>query len=241
MSRRYFVETSISGTTAVLAGQEAHHLLHVMRARIGEEVVLFDGSGAEFPARVEALERQQVRLAVLDRQEINRELAVSLTLGVALPKGDRQKWLVEKITELGVARLTPLSTAHVVAQPVACALDRLRRGVIEASKQCGRNRLLQIAKPQDWPDFIAAAPQSALKFLAHPGGPPASEVLTRTSPADSVWLAVGPEGGFTDSEIALARTAGWQTVGLGERILRVETAAIWLAALAAIAIDAGPQ
>jgi len=237
MSRRYFIETPITGREATLAGQEAHHLLHVMRASRGDEVVLFDGSGAEFPARVEALERQQVRLAVLERVEIDRELAAPITLAVALPKGERQKWLVEKATELGVARLVPLESARGVAQPVAGALDRLRRSVIEASKQCGRNRLLEIAQPRDWSEFVKAPPANAVRLVAHPGGSLTRDAVAGMALADSAWLAVGPEGGFTDDEIGLARSAGWQVVGLGKRILRVETAAIWLAALAAVATE----
>jgi 16S rRNA (uracil1498-N3)-methyltransferase len=210
-----------------------------MRAKRGDEVVLFDGGGAEFPARVEGIERQQVRLAILARVEIDRELATPLTLGVALPKGDRQKWLVEKATELGVARLVPLVTARGVAQPAAAAIDRLRRGVIEASKQCGRNRLMEIDQPHDWAVYVAAAPTGVLRLMGHPGGSPASAALGGAAPADPVWLAVGPEGGFTDDEVALARSAGWQAIGLGERILRVETAAVWLAAVVAVATECG--
>jgi 16S rRNA (uracil1498-N3)-methyltransferase len=235
MAHRYFVETPITGSEATLVGQEAHHLLHVMRAKPGDQVTLFDGGGAEFPARVESLTRQQVRLTILDRVERDRELAAPITLGVSLPKGDRQKWLVEKATELGVARLVPLETTRGVAQPVAGALDRLRRAVIEASKQCGRNRLLEIAEPEGWSQFVKGPPTGALKLAAHPGGARAGSMLGAERTGNPVWLAVGPEGGFTDDEIALACSAGWQALDLGGRILRVETAAIWLSALVTVA------
>ena len=119
-----------------------------MRATPGTQVTLFDGSGDEFAAAVDRVGRSEVELAILSRESINRELPFALTLGVALPKGDRQKWLVEKAVELGVARIVPLRTQRSVAQPVEQALVRLRRAVIEASKQCGRNRLLQIDPPQ---------------------------------------------------------------------------------------------
>ena len=89
---------------------------------------------------------------------------------MALPKGDRQKWLVEKAVELGVTRIVPLRTQRGVAQPVEQALVRLRRAVIEASKQCGRNRLLQIDEPRAWPDFVADAADTPCRLLAHPGG-----------------------------------------------------------------------
>ncbi|MBN2476124.1 MAG: 16S rRNA (uracil(1498)-N(3))-methyltransferase [Pirellulales bacterium] len=240
MVDRYFVEDRIAeprghGTTVRLSGAEAHHLIHVMRAKPGGQVVLFDGSGAEFPARVEKIGRSEVDLAVLGRQSVDRELPVELTLGVALPKGDRQRWLVEKAVELGVGRIVPLRTERSVAQPEENALARLRRTVIEASKQCGRNHLMEMAPPQAWPDFVAAAKRCPHRLLAHPcRGDSASRPLADagpTSPPEPVAVAVGPEGGLTTHEVALAIAAGWQTVDLGPRILRVETAAFLLVAL----------
>ena len=149
MSDRFFVETPITGTRAELADAEARHLTGVLRAGVGDAVTLFDGSGAEFASRILRVGKSVVELEVLERQEISRELPLDMTLAVALPKGDRQKWLVEKLVELGVTRLVPLITERGVAQPVDSALARLKRGVIEASKQCGRNKLMEIAEPRD--------------------------------------------------------------------------------------------
>jgi len=231
MADRYFVESPITGDRAVVTDSEAHHLLHVMRAKPGMEVVLFDGEGAEFPARVEKLSRSSVELAILSRDEVDRELACTITLGVALPKGDRQKWLVEKVVELGVGRLVPLVTTRGVAQPVAQALARLERAVIEASKQCGRNRLMEIVEPRAWEDYVQEADPSASRLIAHPGE---AARLSTLPISGNVYLAVGPEGGFTDDEVALARNAGWQAVDLGRRIVRVETAAAMLASWVAL-------
>jgi len=231
MTHRNYDETPISGRTAKLAGQEAHHLIHVMRASPGSRVILFDGSGSEFTARVERVGRAEVELAILSQATVDRESSPELTLGVALPKGDRQRWLVEKTVELGVRRFVPLATARSVSQAGPNALARLRRTVIEASKQCGRNRLMEIAEPESWPDFLAATQAAPCRLLAHP----ADE--TRQSPApripeklDTAALAVGPEGGFTPDEVAQATASGWRAIDLGPRILRVETAAILLIA-----------
>ncbi len=232
MADRYFSETPIQGESARLVGPEAHHLLHVMRAGAGTRVVLFDGSGAEFEAEVLRTGRSEVELAVLTRAEIDRELPIDVTLGVALPKGERQRWLVEKAVELGVRRLVPLRTARSVAEPAPKALDRLRRTVIEASKQCGRNRLMEIAEPKDWAEWVAATEPEAVRLVAHPGGTAVADVLT-TEPAGRIVAAVGPEGGLTDEEIAQAVKAGWRLVGLGPRILRIETAALKLVAIVA--------
>src|SRR5690242_7225078 len=105
MSERFFVATRVVGDRAVLEADEARHLTSVMRAGVGDEVTLFDGSGFEVVARISAIQRRSVELQVVERREVSRELAFNLTLAVALPKGERQKWLVEKTTELGVTRL----------------------------------------------------------------------------------------------------------------------------------------
>ncbi|MCL4193003.1 MAG: 16S rRNA (uracil(1498)-N(3))-methyltransferase [Thermoguttaceae bacterium] len=232
MADRYFVAHPIGIGRVTLDGPEGHHLAHVMRAKPGMEVILFDGSGAEFLAQVLSVRRSAAELEILTRREVDRESPVALTLGVSLPKGDRQKWLVEKVVELGLRRLVPLVTSRSVAQTGADAVKRLDRAVIEASKQCGRNRLMTVDTPQSWPDFIAATCGAPCRVLAHPGvsGPRAS--LPSAAP-EQVVAAVGPEGGFTDEEVEEAVAAGWQTVSLGPRILRVETAAVVLAAWAA--------
>jgi 16S rRNA (uracil1498-N3)-methyltransferase len=115
-----------------------------------------------------------------------------------------------------------------VAQPVDSALDRLRRGVIEASKQCGRNRLMEIAHPERASDLFANQFVAHTKLIAHPSGQPLAEIQIQSK--SDIIAAIGPEGGFTDAEIAAATSNDWQLVSLGDRILRIETAAIALAA-----------
>jgi len=238
--RRFYSSTPLTSPTVILDDDEAHHLLHVLRAEVGDEVVLFDGSGAEFAARVSRCGKRQIELEILSRAEVDRELSRQVTLGIALPKGDRQRWLVEKAVELGAARLVPLETERGVAQPQPQVLERLRRAVIEASKQCGRNRLMEIGEAKAWSDWRSALPAGAVRLVAHPGlaGSEARiaakdlrEILATTS--GEVFLAIGPEGGFSDNEIAGAVGAGWRCLSLGKSILRVETAA--LTAMAQIA------
>ncbi|MEQ8787758.1 MAG: 16S rRNA (uracil(1498)-N(3))-methyltransferase [Pirellulaceae bacterium] len=229
MSQRFYSTQPIEGEAVVVDGPEAHHLLHVMRATAGTEVVLFDGHGAEYAARVSQTGRSEVRLDVLLRREVNRESPIALTLGVALPKGDRQRWLVEKATELGVTRLAPLITAHGVAQPETKTLDKLRRAVIEASKQCGRNRLMEIGEAETVEAFLQNTTADE-RLIAHPD--PTSNVRPLLSgDVSTVVAAIGPEGGFSDEELQAAGAAGWTPVSLGPRILRVETAALSLAAI----------
>lgn len=230
MAHRFFVEPPITGASVRLAGAEAHHLAHVLRVQAGDEVLLFDGSGAQFSAAVRRIGRAGVELTVLARTEVDRESRRGCVLGVALPKGDRQAWLVEKAVELGVARLVPLATERGVALPTDRALGRLRRTVIEASKQCGRNRLMAVEPALGAGEFFGSAPREAGRFLADPGGEPLDAARLG---GGELWFAVGPEGGFTEAEARQADAAGWRRVSLGPRTLRVETAAICLAALAA--------
>jgi 16S rRNA (uracil1498-N3)-methyltransferase len=236
MSDRFYSATPITGERVTLDGPEAHHLLHVLRAEVGRRVTLFDGSGVEFVAEVVACGRQTIDLRIVERTEVDRELPFPLVVGVALPKGERQKWLVEKLTELGATALVPLVTERGVAQPTGGANERLARWVIEASKQCGRNRLMRVEVPQGWQAWLAdggAADQRRL--VAHRGGRPIAELDLAS--ARPTRLAVGPEGGLTDGEVAAAAAAGWQTVDLGPRILRVETAAVALAAAVLLAAN----
>ncbi len=237
MADRFYAEEPIcfapdGASRVTLGGGEAHHLIHVMRAGHGTCVVLFDGSGAEFPARVERAGRAEVELTVLRRDVVDRELSRHVALAVSLPKGDRQRWLVEKSVELGVTELIPLAAARSVAQPVRQALDRLRKAVIEASKQCGRNWLMRIAEPTNWPALIEATREESQRWLAHPGSQGEAAAWVAPRPGDRVFMAVGPEGGFTDEEVALAAAARWQPIHLGPRILRTETAALAMAVLA---------
>lgn len=245
MSQRFFVSSPVDTSSATLTDSEAHHLIHVMRAKSGDAVTLFDGSGAEYDACVTRIGRSEVELHIEQRRVVDREMSARVHLGIALPKGDRQRWFVEKACELGAARCTPLTTRRGVAQPEAGTLDKLRRAAIEAAKQCGRNRLPDVTEPMDWRGFLELPTTDAAKWFAHPPNRDTSAAthgdhrtdafvssVRASQPHNAVWLAVGPEGGFSDDEVRAALELGWRPIGLGPRILRVETAA--LALLAAV-------
>jgi 16S rRNA (uracil1498-N3)-methyltransferase len=222
MSERYYVDQPLAPGPVGLAGPEAHHLAVVCRVRPGDRVTLFNGDGRQYPARVIEANKRGVRLDVEAVEEPSRELGFRLEVAAPLPRGDRGQFLVEKLTELGATDFLPLRTARSLVHPKDG--DKLRRYVIEASKQCGRNVLMRVAPVIDWADYARRGDSEAKRLLAHPGGEP-----TANHRGGDVVCAVGPEGGFTDEEVALAREAGWRVVGLGTRILRVETAALAMA------------
>jgi len=233
MGQRYFISSPVDSDHITLSGSEAHHLIHVMRAEIGDQLILFDGSGSQFSAEIQQLKKNSAELLICERQAIDLELPAQLTVATALPKGDRQKWLVEKLVELGTSCLIPLVTKRAVAKPVPQALSRLERSVVESSKQCGRNQLMKIGPPLTVAELIEQTSPDTLRIVAHPEPPSGAksmdELLSSPAATETV-LTIGPEGGWTDEEIERFTSSQWQVVGLGPRVLRMETAAIALVA-----------
>lgn len=229
MSHRFFLSQTPTEDTARLEGDEARHLARVMRAKTGDTVELFDGQGTSWTATVQAIQRNHVSLRLDQKQSETISNKPIITLAVALPKGDRQKWLIEKITELGTDSLVPLTTTRSVAEPTAAAISRLQRGVIESCKQSGRNRLLEITQPQSLHNLLTTS-SASLRILACPDGTPMQSILLK--PIDNVLIAIGPEGGFTDEEIRNANASGFAQMSLCQNILRIETAAIAAAVIA---------
>jgi 16S rRNA (uracil1498-N3)-methyltransferase len=226
MAERFYTNSPLGLGLVTLEGPEAHHLATVCRRSAGDAVCLFNGDGREYPAEVISASRRDVSLNVLSVESPARELGFRLEVAAPLPKGDRGQFLVEKLTELGVTHFTPLRTKRSIVHPGDAKREKLQRYVIEASKQCGRNVLMEVATMADWATYAAGADLPPTRLIAHPGG---DEVRPDVAWRDRV-VAVGPEGGFMDDEVELARSHGWQVVGLGPRILRIETAAIVLAA-----------
>lgn len=215
MLPRFFSETSISPPVVVLADEEAHHLIHVLRFAVGDSIALFDGQGGEFLGTIQQIGRREVRVQVGERQPVERENQVQVCIAVSLPKGDRQKTLVEKLTELGASELIPLLTARGVAQPTENACQRLQRHVIAASKQCGRNRLMHIGQPQGISELLAdATSRFAEIWIAHPEY--AAELADRPHDDSGPELKSKPEampGSFaSSSEVAAATDLNQENV-----------------------------
>ena len=227
MDHRFYLPAPLGVETVELSGPEAHHLIHVLRMRAGQQVQLFDGQGAEATAEIVQLKKHSAELQVLRVCSTPPETQFPVVLGTAVPKGDRFRWLVEKATELGVERLIPLRTEHSVVDPGRGKLEKMQQTVIAACKQSGRSRLMQIDPVTAWDDLIAAEFPGRNTFVAHADGTPINEVFSpAASTNEPVLLCVGPEGGFTGDEVRRAVDAGAQLVNLGLRTLRIETAAV---------------
>jgi 16S rRNA (uracil1498-N3)-methyltransferase len=235
MSDRFYVNLPLQLGPITLEGAEAHHLAAVRRLRPGDRVCLFNGDGHEYPAEVTATARRRVELQITSIEGLNRELEFRLEVAAPLPKGDRGQFLLEKLTELGVTAFVPLRTQRSIVHPGEARAEKLRRYVVEACKQCGRNVLMDVMPLTNWEDYCQRSDLSANRFLAHPERKEPSALPDALSPgAEGLVLAVGPEGGFTEQEVKKSQDNGWRLLDLGPRTLRIETAAIVLAAWASL-------
>jgi len=236
---RFFVEQLPASGIFELDENEARHASGVLRMVMGDVCLAFDGCGGEAQCTVTKVSKRAVELRVVERLDTNRELTKPITIAVALPKGDRQKTLVDFLVQLGIHSFKPLVTKRSVAQPVDSALVRLRRSVIESSKQCGRNQLMNVLEPVDLSHLISELQtEGILRIFAHPYGAvtPLNQLQSNAKSAEEITVVIGPEGGFTEEEAASMRSSGWIAASLGPRILRVEVAAThvasWLAEVA---------
>lgn len=242
MPNRFFVDHSVSqwdSVKALLSGDEAYHFSKVMRGKVGDSLVLFDGTGTYAYGIVESIQKDSVRIHITNTLSDEVESPLRLTVASALPKGERQRFLIEKLTELGVARFVPVLMERSVSRANESALQRLRRYVIESAKQCGRNVLMEIT--DEVPilklnDIFAM--ETFTKFLLHPvafgdvGQTTPRKFLTDTPPSSKkIVVLAGPEGSFTDREVEDMLRSGFQPLDLGKRILRSETACVAAAAL----------
>lgn len=231
VSRRfYYPELQPTTGELNLSGTEGRHLAVVLRAEPGDRVTLFNGRGLQAEGIVRRVNSQDVVINITAYRQATDEHRRLVTLATAVPKGDRFDWLVEKVTELGVARVVPLVTARSIVEPRDTRLEKLRRVIVEASKQCGRDDLLELRPLTPVATFLSQSFPEGSLWVAHPGGV-AVHQLAPSWPG-AVTFLIGPEGGWTDQEVATATARGAGLLSLGTNLLRIETAGLALAAIA---------
>lgn len=210
---------------SLLTDSEAHHAINVLRMKAGDSIRLFDGHGTTADGRIQTLNRRAVVVAVDQTICHSRQRSYRLTVAAAPPKGDRLKWMMEKLTELGVDRFIPLKTTRTVVQPGEARLKKLESTIISAAKQAGCLWLMEISEATTLQSLLTA--DDGMFYFAHPGME--SCVLPAMPNADQT-VVIGPEGGFTDEEVECARSAGVSFMAWAGSILRIETAAVVFAA-----------
>lgn len=225
---RFFVESSqVAGDAITIAGDDARHLIQVLRARTGQAVEVSDGQHI-YQTRIRAIENSTVNLDIIETHETKAEPRLFVTLYQAIAKGERMDWAIQKAVELGAGRIVPVLTRYTVvqldAQKAQKRAERYRRIAAEAAKQCRRDMVPEVTAPIPFAEAIANA-DAPLKLIAWEAeGRGLSCMLRFMGVPASVDICIGPEGSFSEEEIDSARTAGWRSVSLGPRILRTETA-----------------
>ena len=235
----YIPSESISSRSFRLTGTEARHILRVLRKHPGDKIHLFDGSGRSYLGTVEKTSPDAVQGSLLETVRNRENSLLRLCLYPALPKGDKLEWILEKGTEVGVERFVPTLCERCVPRPfpgnLPKKMERWRKIVLAACKQSDRDRLGEVYPPLPFREALAQARAQGLVLLAGEKETSKSlpQLLREIHPAPGSWvhLFVGPEGGFSPSEVARAKSSGAHLFSLGPHTLRTETAAILSPAL----------
>lgn len=234
MHRFYCPQPLAIGGVIALPDNVAHHL-QVVRAELGESIVLFNGEGGEFTATLSAIEKKRIHAELKTFSPRESELPYALMLAQALPEAAKMDWIIEKAVELGATAIQPLTAQRCV---VKLSPERATKkmahwhGIIAAaSEQCGRNRLASLSDVTDFNRWIAQQDLHK-RILLSPRAEQSLSDWARHHPPQAISFMVGPEGGFNDTEENVALENGALALSMGPRVLRAETAG--LAALAAV-------
>ncbi len=229
--RRFFAPPeTFNGANIILGLEETRHLRDVLRLHAGERIQVFDGAGREYLCEINDISKRETSLSIIEETASSApESDLELTLAVALLKGEKFELVVQKAVELGITRLVPLNTkrADVKLKEADKKHDRWQKIALEACKQSGRAKLMEIELPVDLEKFIETTADGAKILFAERGG----ESFSKLQADKKITALVGSEGGWEDSEIEFAAAHEFQIITLAGRILRAETAAIAVAAI----------
>ncbi len=240
MTRRFYVDPALLASDAVtIEGDLAHRLAKVLRLRADDEIALFDGSGDDARVRLTAVQERAVEGTVVERCAGPPEPRVRVHLYQSITKGERFEWLLEKGTEIGVSRFTPLLAARAVVKTAAEGnrADRWRRIVVEAAEQCGRSAVPLVDAPLPLADALPVAGGILLLPYEAAGGAAPNIQAALAAEIDALFalgevsIFIGPEGGYEPAEVEAAQAAGATVVTIGDRVLRSETAGLVAATL----------
>ena len=228
---RFYCESITTGENR-LSAEESHHLMHVSRLGVGNEIELFDGKGSFAKAAVTSVKRSKVIAEVTNIQTLTRPGSKRITIAASIPKGKRFDWMISKCTELGVDNIVPLIFEHTVKQPKETKA-RCRKIALAAAKQSGNCFLPTFCEPKKIKNFIKSAatdnPDASIFFGDL--SPQAQTVQTLIDGKNDAIVIIGPEGGISEDEIQLLRDYRANGIGLTNTTLRVETAAICFASV----------
>jgi len=222
----YINPSQIANGRFTLSGDEAHHLLRVLRVKPGEHIALFDGEGRQYSALIERADSRSIE-GIIESQITALPPLINVHLYCCVPKGGRFDWLVEKCAEIGVSAITPIISGRSAFVDITDEkINRWRRLSLSAGKQCGRAQIMPINSCLNFNDALRLLPPASIGLLPWEGEESTAINDTSVKAGSLVAVFIGPEGGFSTQEVDSARYANVLPVTLGQSILRVETAAI---------------
>ena len=222
----YAPPSAIEGKLVRLGAKEARHIARVLRHQLGEHILVADGAGNEYRCVITGLGRNELQAEVISQTRRPRETIVEVTLAASIIKGSKLDTVVEMATELGVAQIVPLITSRTVARMTPARLRRFQALAIAALKSATRTMLPRIVPAQEFEEFLRTSAYYDLKLLAYEEETKVRLPEVMSPKPRRIALVIGPEGGFSEAEVALARSHGFLTFGMGPRRLRAETACI---------------
>ena len=233
---RFYVPFRAGLKNLWIDSSESHHIVHVKRLKIGDNIIVFNGIGDEFEAEIEYIEDNRVKVKINQQKTISKENSVGIVIAFAIPKGKRSHLLVQKCTELGAHKLIPVNYARSVVKlkdDCSVKIEKWQKIAIEASKQCGRNTITEIGEVVNFDSILNTTDSYDLPLFAcnQSDSDNLKNTLQEYQKPNNILSFIGPEGGFTSNEIEMAKKAGCKFVSLGCQILRVETAAIAVSAI----------
>lgn len=225
--RVYVAGILTTGETLPLPEAQSHYLNKVLRMDAGRPLLAFNGDGREYSARITQVGKRCVEIQVLDSQETHRESPLQTHLAIGISRGERMDWVLQKATELGVSKITPLFTerteVRLQGERLEKKMEHWRQIIISACEQCQRNVLPQLAGTQEFGEFLSTE-NPGLKLVLHHRS---EQSLKQLSAPSAVTLLIGPEGGLSELEINMAlNNFHYTPLTLGPRVLRTETAPV---------------
>lgn len=231
MSRFYAPPQSVRQRSICITGREAHHIRDVLRLRRADRVVVFDGTGREYPGIIEKVGAKEVVVDIESVRQAKSFRLPEIILVQAIPRLEKMDLIIQKATELGVDTIIPIETSRTVVRlreaRLEARIERWRRIILEASKQCGRSRVPEVKTPVDLASALEFTRGCGLKIFAclYEGAKDLKGILANSA-VKKIALFIGPEGDFTPQELDLAKSFGCTLVSLGPLTLRCDTAAI---------------
>ena len=224
MAHRYYTQ-EIYGDKAVITGKDAVHLSRVLRLKIGEELVLFDGTGMDYMAKTSHITESEIILDIITKEKNVSEPSIGVTLYVGYPKGDKLEWIIQKSVEIGVVRIVPFFSKFCVVTPKKEEQKNIRYNkiVYEAVKQSGRGIIPQVSMPITFKEMLAEQDEFDLSLFCYEAQQGSRSLLSQLENKKSISIITGSEGGFDTNEVILAQEK-CNVISLGKRILRCETA-----------------